>query len=130
MAANRSFGSVIFRIKLNDIISKFQLCLFFYMKSPNGSKQNVWRKKTRRKSYMNPESSFKRILVATSHKTQAVRPLITHVKIHPSKRTLFRRGLEFHLCTLNKNVHTKKVWKLIVCTSSICQCWLTIKNLH
>ena len=23
------------------------------------------------------------------------------------------RGLEFHVCTLNKSAHTKKVWKLI-----------------
>ena len=29
----------------------------------------------------------------------------------------FERGLEFHVCTINKSVHTKKVWKLIVCTS-------------
>ena len=26
---------------------------------------------------------------------------------------LLRRGLEFHVCTINKSVHTKKVWKLI-----------------
>ena len=26
---------------------------------------------------------------------------------------LLRRGLAFHLCTINKNAHTKKVWKLI-----------------
>ena len=25
-------------------------------------------------------------------------------------------GLEFHVCTNNKSPHTKKVWKLIVCT--------------
>ena len=25
----------------------------------------------------------------------------------------FRKGLEFHVCTINKSVHTKKVWKLI-----------------
>ena len=25
--------------------------------------------------------------------------------------------LEFHVCTINKSSHTKKVWKLIVCTS-------------
>ena len=24
----------------------------------------------------------------------------------------FRRGLEFHACTINKSAHTKKVWKL------------------
>ena len=26
---------------------------------------------------------------------------------------LIRRGLEFHVCTINKIAHTKKVWKLI-----------------
>ncbi len=26
---------------------------------------------------------------------------------------LLRRGLEFHVCTINKSAHTKKVWKLI-----------------
>ena len=26
---------------------------------------------------------------------------------------LLRRGLEFHVCTINKSVHTKKVWKPI-----------------
>ena len=30
-----------------------------------------------------------------------------------------RRGLEFHVCTINKSAHTKNVWKLIVCTSYI-----------
>ena len=34
-------------------------------------------------------------------------------------RRLLRRGLEFHVCTLNKSAHTKKIWKLIVCTSYI-----------
>ena len=28
-----------------------------------------------------------------------------------------QRRLEFHVCTINKSTHTKKVWKLIVCTS-------------
>ena len=36
---------------------------------------------------------------------------------HWSQRRLLRRGLEFHVCTINKSVHTKKVWKLIVCSS-------------
>ena len=26
---------------------------------------------------------------------------------------LLRKGLEFHVCTINKSTHTKKVWKLI-----------------
>ena len=29
------------------------------------------------------------------------------------RRRLLRRGLEFHVCTINKSAHTKKVWKLI-----------------
>ena len=32
---------------------------------------------------------------------------------------LLRRGLEFHVFTINKIAHTEKVWKLIVCTSYI-----------
>ena len=37
----------------------------------------------------------------------------TVVKVYCSRRRLLRRVLEFHVCTLNKSVHTKKVWKLI-----------------
>ena len=29
------------------------------------------------------------------------------------RRRLLWRGLEFHVCTINKSAHTKKVWKLI-----------------
>ena len=32
---------------------------------------------------------------------------------HCSRRRLLRRGLEFHVCSINKSGHTKKVWKLI-----------------
>ena len=31
----------------------------------------------------------------------------------------FEGRLEFHACTINKSAHTKKVWKLVVCTSYI-----------
>ena len=34
-------------------------------------------------------------------------------KVHCSRRRLLRRGLEFHVCTISKSAHTKKVWKLI-----------------
>ena len=34
-------------------------------------------------------------------------------QVHFSWRRLLRRGLEFLVCTINKNAHTKKVWKLI-----------------
>ena len=27
---------------------------------------------------------------------------------------IFWRGLVFHVCTINKSAHTKKVWKLIL----------------
>ena len=32
---------------------------------------------------------------------------------HCSRRRLLRRGVEFHVCTINKSAHTKKVWELI-----------------
>ena len=38
-------------------------------------------------------------------------------QVHCSRRRLLRMGLEFHVCTINKSAHRKKVWKLIVCTS-------------
>ena len=41
-------------------------------------------------------------------------------QVHCSRRRLLRRGVEFHVCTINKSAHTKKVWKLIVCNSYIC----------
>ena len=34
-------------------------------------------------------------------------------QVHSSWRRLLRSGLEFYACTINKSVHTKKVWKLI-----------------
>ena len=37
-------------------------------------------------------------------------------QVHCSRRRLLRRGREFHVCTINKNAHMKKVWKLIVYT--------------
>ena len=39
-------------------------------------------------------------------------------QVHCRQRRLLRRGLEFHVCTINKSVHTKKkIWKLTVCTT-------------
>ena len=38
-------------------------------------------------------------------------------QVHCSRRRLLRRGLEFHVRTINKSAHTEKVWKLIVCSS-------------
>ena len=34
-------------------------------------------------------------------------------QVHCSQRRLLRRRLEFHVWTINKSAHTKKVWKLI-----------------
>ena len=39
--------------------------------------------------------------------------------MHFNRRRFFRKGLEFHVCTITKSAHTKKVRKLIVCTSYI-----------
>ena len=38
-------------------------------------------------------------------------------KVDCSRRRLLRRELKFHVCTINKSAHTKKVWKPILCTS-------------
>ena len=43
-------------------------------------------------------------------------------QMHCSRRRLLRRGLEFHVCTINKSAHTKKVWKRIEGTSYACMC--------
>ena len=40
-------------------------------------------------------------------------------QVHCCRRRLLRRGLEFHGCTINKSANTKKVGKLILCTSYI-----------
>ena len=34
-------------------------------------------------------------------------------QLHCSRGRLPRRGLKFHVCTINESAHTKKVWKLI-----------------
>ena len=34
-------------------------------------------------------------------------------QVHCTRIRLLRRGLEFHVCIINKSTHTKKVWKLI-----------------
>ena len=55
-----------------------------------------------------------------SHKRTSMGPsrsCWTVQQVHCSRRRLLWRGLEFHVCTINKSAHTNKVWKLIVCTS-------------
>ena len=34
-------------------------------------------------------------------------------QVHCSRRRLLRKGLEFHVCAINKSAHPKTVWKLI-----------------
>ena len=34
-------------------------------------------------------------------------------QVHCNRRRLLWRGLEFHVCTINKSAHTKEVWKPI-----------------
>ena len=51
-----------------------------------------------------------------SHKRTSIGPYRSCWNVttmHCSRRRLLRRGLEFHVCTINKSVHTIKVWKLI-----------------
>ena len=40
-------------------------------------------------------------------------------QVHCSWRRFLQRGLAFHVCTINKSGHTKKVWKLIQWSSYI-----------
>ena len=35
-------------------------------------------------------------------------------QVHCSWKRLLRRGLEFHVYTVSKSAHTKKVWNLIL----------------
>ena len=42
-----------------------------------------------------------------------IEEVIGTVQVHCSRRRLLRRGLEFHVRTIKKSAHTKKVWKLI-----------------
>ena len=41
-------------------------------------------------------------------------------QVHCSRRRLLRRGLKFHVCTIYKSAHTKKIRKPIVWTSNLC----------
>ena len=43
----------------------------------------------------------------------AFEKLLETVQVHCSRRKILRRGLEFHVCTINKSAHTKNVRKLI-----------------
>ena len=52
----------------------------------------------------------------------------TIIALQPEKITL--KGLEFHVYTINKSAHTKKVWKLIVCTSYLKYDWVFHKYIY
>ena len=43
----------------------------------------------------------------------AFQKLLERYKCIAAGGGLLRRGLEFHVCTINKSAHTNKVWKLI-----------------
>ena len=51
-------------------------------------------------------------------------------QVYRSRRRLLRRELEFHVCTINKSAHTKKVCKLIVSTSYITVHCTQLLNLY
>ena len=51
--------------------------------------------------------SYKRISMGLPEVVRTVE------QVHCSWRRLLRRGLKFHVCTINKSAPTKKVWKLI-----------------
>ena len=59
--------------------------------------------------------------LSPSHKRTSMRPSRSYWngQVHCSRRRLLGRGLVFHMWTINKSAPTKKVWKLIVCTSYI-----------
>ena len=51
-----------------------------------------------------------------SHKRTSMGPsevIGTVQQVPCSRRTLLLKGLEFHVCTINKSAHTRKVWKLV-----------------
>ena len=43
----------------------------------------------------------------------AFQKLLERYKCIAAGGDYFEGGLEFHVCTINKSAHTKKVWKLI-----------------
>ena len=50
-----------------------------------------------------------------SHKrtSMGLQEVVGTVQVHCRWRRLLRKGLEFHVCTINKSAYTKKIWKLI-----------------
>ena len=62
---------------------------------------------------------WRRSLTCSHKRTSTGLPEVvgTVQRVHCSWRRLLWRGLEFHVCTINKSAHMKKVWKLIICTS-------------
>ena len=58
---------------------------------------------------------LRRRSLTRSHKRTSVRPseVVGTVQVHCSRRTLLRRGLEFHVCTINKSTHMKNSGNIV-----------------
>ena len=59
---------------------------------------------------------WKRLSLTRSHKGlpwKLPEVVVTVQQVHCSRSRLLRRGLEFHVYTINKSAYMKKVWKLI-----------------
>ena len=52
-------------------------------------------------------------ILVTDYLTKMGIKTVGTVQVHGNQRRLLRRGLEFHVCTINKSAYMKKVWKLI-----------------
>ena len=89
--------------------------------SPDLAPCDIWLfPKLRGCCYETVEAMMKVIDMLTQEDFQwGLAEVVGMVQVHCSQRRLLRRGLEFHVCTINKSAYTKKVWKLIICTSYI-----------
>ena len=65
----------------------------WHKRSKEGSDEGHWHAHTRGLPWCLPE-------------------VVGTVQVHCSRRRLLRRGLEFHVCTINKSAYTKKSGKL------------------
>ena len=86
---------------------KSSLSLWDYWEDKSGSDEGLWYAHTRGLTKGLPEVDG------------------TAEQVHRSRRRLLWRGLEFHVCTIDKSAHTKKIWKLIVYSLIIRICMVT-----
>ena len=58
---------------------------------------------------------WRRSLIPSNKTTSMGLPEVVRTvqQVHRSRKRLLWKGLEFHVCTINKSDHTRKVWKLI-----------------